>query len=58
MDKEGVCVCVCVYTAIKENEITPSAATQMELGTIILTKVSQTEKDRYIISLICVIYKK
>ena len=56
MDKEGVCVCV--YTAIKEKEITPSAATQMELGTIILTKVSQTEKDRYIISLICVIYKK
>ena len=42
------------YSAIKKNEITPFAATWMELELIILSEVSQTEKDKYhMISLIC-----
>ena len=42
------------YTAIKKNEIMPSAATWMDLEIIILSEVSQTEKDKHhIISLIC-----
>ena len=41
------------YSAIKKNEIMPSAATCMDLEIIILTEVSQTEKDIYhMISLI------
>ena len=35
------------YTAIKKNEIMPCAATQMELETLILSSVSQKEKDKY-----------
>ena len=31
----------------KKNEITPFAATQMDLEIIILSEVSQTEKDKY-----------
>ena len=56
MDKEDV---VCIYTmeyysAIKKNEITPFAATWMDIEIIILSKVSQTEKDKYhMISLLC-----
>ena len=42
------------YSAIKKNEIMPSAATWMDLETIILNEVSQKEKDKYhMISLIC-----
>ena len=42
------------YSAIKKNEIMPSAATWMDLEIIILSEVSQTEKDKYyMISLIC-----
>ena len=42
------------YSAIKKNEITPFEATWMDLEIIILSEVSQTEKDKYyIISLIC-----
>ena len=42
------------YSAIKKNEIVPFAATWKELDIIILTEVSQTEKDKYhMISLIC-----
>ena len=42
------------YSAIKKNEIIPFAATQMDLEIIILSEVSQTEKDKYhTISLIC-----
>ena len=42
------------YSAIKKNEIMPSAATWMDLEIIILSEVSQTEKDKYhMISLVC-----
>ena len=41
------------YSAIKKNEILPFAATWMDLEGIILSEVSQTEKDKYcMISLI------
>ena len=43
------------YSAIKKNEIMPFAATWMNLEIIILSEVSQTEKDKYhMMSLICV----
>ena len=35
------------YSAIKMNEIMPFAATWMDLEIIILSEVSQTEKDKY-----------
>ena len=42
------------YTAIKRNEIMPFTATWMQLQIIILSEVSQKEKDKYhMISLIC-----
>ena len=42
------------YLAIKKNEILPFAATWMGLEGIMLSEVSQTEKDKYcVISLIC-----
>ena len=42
------------YSAIKKNEIMPFAATWMDLEIIILSEVSQTEKDKYhMILLIC-----
>ena len=42
------------FSAIKKNETMPSAATGMDLEIVILSEVSQTEKDKYrIISLIC-----
>ena len=41
-------------SAIKKNEIMSLAATWMDLEMIILSEVSQTEKDKYhMISLIC-----
>ena len=43
----------------KKNEIMPFAATWMDLEIIILSEISQTEKDKYhVISLICRILKK
>jgi len=40
-------------SAIKQNKIMPFAATWMELETLILSEVSQKEKDKYhMISLI------
>ena len=46
------------YSAIKRNEIMPSAAIWMDLEIIILSEVSQKEKNKYhMISLICGIYK-
>ena len=42
------------YLAIEKNEIMPFAATRMDLEMIILSEVSQTEKDKcHMISLIC-----
>ena len=39
---------------IKKNEIMPLAATWMDLDIIVLSEISQTEKDKYhMISLIC-----
>ena len=47
------------YSAIKKNEIMPFAATWMDLEIIILSEVSQAEKDKYhMISLIYGILKK
>ena len=42
------------YSTIRKNEIMPFAATWMDLEIVILSEVSQTEKDKYhTISLIC-----
>ena len=42
------------YYATKMNEILPYAMTQMDLDGIILSEISQKEKDKYcLISLIC-----
>ena len=35
------------YSAIKKNEIMPFAATWMDLEGIMLSEISQTEKDTY-----------
>ena len=35
------------YSDIKQNEIMPFAATWMDLEIVILSEVSQTEKDKY-----------
>ena len=46
------------YSAIKKNEILPFAATWMDLEGIMLSGISQTEKDKYcMLSLICGILK-
>ena len=55
MDKEDV---VHMYNGIrlshKKKEIMPFAATWMDLEIIILSEISQTEKDKYhMISLLC-----
>ena len=42
------------YSAMKKSEIMPFAATWMDLEIIILSEVSEKEKDKYnMISLIC-----
>ena len=42
------------YLAMRKNEIMPFAATWMELEGIMLSEISQSEKDRYhMFSLIC-----
>ena len=46
------------YSAIKKNEILPFATLCMDLEGIMLSEISQTEKDRYcMVSLICGILK-
>ena len=35
------------YSAIKKNDIMPFAATWMELEILILSEISQKEKDKY-----------
>ena len=42
------------YSAIKRNEIMPFASTRMDLEIVILSEVSQTEKEKYhMVFLIC-----
>ena len=42
------------YSAIRKKQILPFAKTWMELEGIMLSEISQTEKDKYqVISLIC-----
>ena len=44
------------YSAIKINEILPFATTWMELEGIMLSELSQTEKDKYFIATTCGIF--
>ena len=69
-DKEGVCVCVYThtephiytlkyYSSIRKNETMPFATRWMDPEIIILSEVSQTEKDKfYMIFFICWVKKK
>ena len=41
------------YSAIRKNKKMPFAATWMELKILILSELSQKEKDEYHVSLIC-----
>ena len=41
------------YLATRKNEIWPFVAMWMELEGIMLSEISQAEKDRYMFSLIC-----
>ena len=41
------------HSAIKKNEIMPFAATWIDIGMILLSEASQTEKDKYMVSLTC-----
>ena len=55
MDKEDVVTDTVEYcSAIKKNEILLFEATWMDLDSVILSEVSQTEKEKYCMtSLIC-----
>ena len=54
MDKDVVYMHGGILLSHKKNEITPFAATWMDLEIIILGKLSEKEKDKYyMISLIC-----
>ena len=47
MDKEDVVhVSIEYYSVFKHHEIMPFAATWMYLGTVILSEISQTEKEK------------
>ena len=45
------------YSAMKKSKIKPFAATWMDLEIIILSEISQTEKDKYCITYMCNLYK-
>ena len=54
MDKQWYIYKKEYYSAIKENEILPFAATWMDLEIIILSEVRQREKEKYhMISFTC-----
>ena len=55
MDKEVVLyITMTYYSAMKKNEILPFAAIWLDLEGIMVSDISQTEKDKYhMISLIC-----
>ena len=38
---------MCVYSAIKNNEIRPCATTWMDLETVMQSEISQTGKEKY-----------
>ena len=61
MDKEGVVYIHTqeYYSTIKKNENLPFATTWMDLEGIMLSEISQTEKDKYhMVSHICGIFFK
>ena len=54
MDKEAHTSSMEYYLAVKENNILPFLATGLDLESIMLSEVSQAEKDNYcLISFIC-----
>ena len=53
LDKEDVVYTLEYYSAIEKNEILPFAATWMDLEGMMLSEISQAEKDKYSISPIC-----
>ena len=53
MDKDVAYVYNGILLSHKENEIMPSAATWMDLEIVTRSEVSQTEKGKYMILLIC-----
>ena len=54
MDKEDVVhIYNEYYSSIRRNEIVPFAETLVDLETVIQSEVSQKEKNKYCISLIC-----
>ena len=53
MDKEDVLIPDGILLSHKKNKIMSFAATWIDLEIIILSEVSQTEKDKYHVSLIC-----
>ena len=57
MNKDVICT-VEYYSAIKKDKIMLFAATWMDLEIIILNEVSQTESDKYTISVMCRILKR